>query len=197
VRIRGLAAIAAVTVSTIAAPAMAGKKPPPPVALPSCGPSDITASTATVLACNGFDAGNLLNQANAGTDQTILQSLGYSGWDGKIKDTAASVSNLGGTHTLNFGIQLTGISILAVHYGGGKGGPGQESTAFYVLDAAQGINQIHLAYAASSNAVLFVTGLPRHVVASVPEPASWATMLAGFGLIGGQMRRRRRVPATA
>jgi hypothetical protein len=25
---------------------------------------------------------------------------------------------------------------------------------------------------------------------SVPEPASWAMMIAGFGLIGGAMRRR-------
>ena len=77
------------------------------------------------------------------------------------------------------------------------GSPGAESTAFYVLDAAQGINQLHLTYNASSNAVLFVTGLPRHVVGSVPEPASWAMMLGGFGLIGGQLRRRRRISAIA
>jgi hypothetical protein len=25
----------------------------------------------------------------------------------------------------------------------------------------------------------------------VPEPASWAMMIGGFGLIGGAMRRRR------
>jgi hypothetical protein len=29
----------------------------------------------------------------------------------------------------------------------------------------------------------------------VPEPASWAMMLAGFGLTGAMMRRRRPVPA--
>jgi hypothetical protein len=28
------------------------------------------------------------------------------------------------------------------------------------------------------------------VVAAVPEPASWAMMIAGFGLVGGAMRRR-------
>ena len=32
-------------------------------------------------------------------------------------------------------------------------------------------------------------------VAAVPEPASWAMMLVGFGVVGGTMRRRR--PATA
>lgn len=161
----------------------------PPLA--GCAATDITASSATILACNGFMAGNLLNQANATTDEKILQALGYSGWDGKMTDVAGSVSGLNGKQTVNFGIALTGISIIAVHYGGGKGGPGQQSTAFYVLDAAQGINQIHLGYGASSNAVLFVTGLPRQITA-VPEPATWATMVGGFGLLGGQMRRRAR-----
>ncbi|MBW8883134.1 MAG: PEPxxWA-CTERM sorting domain-containing protein, partial [Asticcacaulis sp.] len=130
-------------------------------------------------------------------DQAILASLGYTGWDGKFKDTAASASSLGGSQTLDFGVALSGISIIAIHYGGGTNSPGRESTAFYVLDAAQGISQIHLAYGASSNAVLFVTGLPHDVIGTVPEPATWATMVGGFGLVGGQMRRRRRTSATA
>lgn len=31
---------------------------------------------------------------------------------------------------------------------------------------------------------------------AVPEPAAWAMMLAGFGLVGGAMRRRQKVAAT-
>lgn len=34
-------------------------------------------------------------------------------------------------------------------------------------------------------------------VAAVPEPATWAMMLLGFGAIGASMRRRRRVTAIA
>jgi hypothetical protein len=30
--------------------------------------------------------------------------------------------------------------------------------------------------------------------AGVPEPASWALMIAGFGLAGGRLRRRARIP---
>jgi hypothetical protein len=30
----------------------------------------------------------------------------------------------------------------------------------------------------------------------VPEPASWAMMLSGFGLIGGVMRGRRKIAVT-
>lgn len=31
---------------------------------------------------------------------------------------------------------------------------------------------------------------------SVPEPASWAMMIAGFGMVGGGLRSRRRIPVT-
>ena len=32
-------------------------------------------------------------------------------------------------------------------------------------------------------------------ISTIPEPASWALLIAGFGLTGAAMRRRRRVPA--
>ena len=40
-----------------------------------------------------------------------------------------------------------------------------------------------------------VTDVPVGSFPAAPEPASWATMLVGFGLIGGMMRRRRPVAA--
>ena len=40
-----------------------------------------------------------------------------------------------------------------------------------------------------------VTGLSLVSVGGVPEPSSWAVMLAGFGLTGAALRRRR--PARA
>jgi len=40
--------------------------------------------------------------------------------------------------------------------------------------------------------------MPGHLIGSVPEPATWAMMLVGFGLMGALLRvaRRRRI-ATA
>jgi hypothetical protein len=37
---------------------------------------------------------------------------------------------------------------------------------------------------------LFYTGTPG--LSAVPEPATWAMMILGFGLVGGVMRRRQR-----
>jgi hypothetical protein len=37
----------------------------------------------------------------------------------------------------------------------------------------------------------------QNVATSVPEPASWALMIAGFGMVGGAARRRRSVAVTA
>jgi len=39
--------------------------------------------------------------------------------------------------------------------------------------------------------------LPTWAPALVPEPQSWALMIAGFGLLGRAMRRARRTPVTA
>lgn len=46
---------------------------------------------------------------------------------------------------------------------------------------------------------LTVNFAPRVVTGAVPEPATWAMMLFGFGLIGGTMRRRAApsIPVTA
>ncbi|MFT3975823.1 MAG: PEPxxWA-CTERM sorting domain-containing protein [Sphingomonas bacterium] len=41
------------------------------------------------------------------------------------------------------------------------------------------------------------TGAPPPSAGAVPEPVSWAMMVAGFGLVGGTMRRRRRRPERA
>lgn len=32
-------------------------------------------------------------------------------------------------------------------------------------------------------------------ITAVPEPASWAMLIAGFGLVGGTLRRRRMLEA--
>ena len=58
-----------------------------------------------------------------------------------------------------------------------------------VTNANKSINNVN---GTSGDAVLMAD-----TVDSVPEPASWAMMITGFGLIGGTLRRRRTTIATA
>jgi hypothetical protein len=51
-------------------------------------------------------------------------------------------------------------------------------------------NQIHIAGSSGDNASYSGT-INVSRMAAVPEPASWALMVGGFGLIGGALRRRR------
>lgn len=96
------------------------------------------------------------------------------------------IDGLSGSHTVDFTTLLVGVSYVAMHFGNDQGGPGN-ATAFYKIDAGSGIDKINLVYNASSNAVLYSTGGGG---GGVPEPATWAMMITGFGLIGVAMRRR-------
>jgi hypothetical protein len=89
--------------------------------------------------------------------------------------------------------------------GGDSGGPG------FVNGRLASINSYGLTFGAGFGD--FKTGLnnswgefsgyvPIYIHADwinsvVPEPGSWAMMIAGFGLVGGTMRRQRKVAATA
>ncbi len=46
-----------------------------------------------------------------------------------------------------------------------------------------------------SNTAVFTLGQVSVPTAAIPEPASWAMMLGGFGLLGGAMRRPHRIAA--
>ncbi|WP_243445867.1 PEPxxWA-CTERM sorting domain-containing protein [Polymorphobacter arshaanensis] len=150
------------------------------VAIAGCANTDISPNA---LACQGFYAGNLLsnNPSDIAAQTTHLAALGFA-WDGNWNNVE-KISGLSGSHSVDFATMLHGISYVAFHFGNGVGGPGN-ATAFYKLDAGTATDVIALNYNASSNAVLYSTG-------TVPEPASWALMIAGFGIVGMGLRRRR------
>lgn len=57
------------------------------------------------------------------------------------------------------------------------------------IDSGDAVNAVR--FLSSQNAFEFDT---IGITASVPEPASWAMLIAGFGLVGATMRRRRLQP---
>lgn len=151
----------------------------------ACQTTDIT--LATVVSCSGFFDKNLLNSSHIDEQKAGLLDIGLD-WDGDFSSVTKR-SGLNGLQDISFDPALTGSVYIGVHYGNGNakdGGPGN-STAFYLLNAAQGLSQIHLAFGASSDLVIYSAGTPS----DAPEPASWAMMVGGFGLIGGAIRRRK------
>jgi hypothetical protein len=77
--------------------------------------------------------------------------------------TAPALTFAHSASTLTFGIQARG--------GGWQGGG----------DEAWGIDKLHVTFNGQFGA------------GAIPEPATWAMMIVGFGLVGGAMRRRTRL----
>jgi len=146
-------------------------------------PCAITDISPNAEACAGFFDGNLLSGSptDIAAQTAALGTLGFS-WDGDW-NAVDKISGLGGSHTVDFATLLQGVSYVAFHFGNGQGGPGN-ATAFYRLDAGAGLDTITLNYNASSNAVLYST-------TPVPEPETYALMLAGLVGVGFMARRRK------
>lgn len=173
--------------------------------LPNCAASDISATPAlSNQSCAGFYQGNLLNQASKSTVVPILNSLlGSSTYSVSTFQFGAfqGFSGLNGATSVDFtaapfSTKLNGMTLIGIHYGSGKGSPSDvagntrndksDSTAFYYFDAGKDLGKIDLNFGASSTITLFSTG-----PGGVPEPATWALMILGFGGVGAAMRRSK------
>ena len=67
----------------------------------------------------------------------------------------------------------------------------------WALIAARGINDAGqiAGYGRYNGQIRAFRLTPLDLGSAVPEPAAWAVMLAGFGLVGQMIRLRRRTPA--
>lgn len=148
--------------------------------LADCSFGDL--SGVTVSACSGFVGKNLIS--NSSDDQkSVLAILNdvfglgvtSAGWIEKI--------DLGGSKTIDFFKPLSGTTIVGLHFGGGKYGPGN-GTAFYQFDAGTNLNSFRTVFASSSSAALYLTS-------PVPEPENYAMLLAGLGVMGAIALRRK------
>ena len=110
------------------------------------------------------------------------------------------LESLGGATNLTFtGLAFYGLTYFGLHTGGGGTRPGVTSSAYYVVDyGATGGNTLKLNLDSSSNIAVYGTGKKdTPFEAPVPEPATWAMMIMGFGGVGSMLRRRRSSALTA
>jgi hypothetical protein len=190
--------LASLALTIAATPAYAAKPPPKDDAPVACALSNISP---TALACTGFFAGNLLSGSPADiTAQTAgLSPLGLA-WDGVFANVT-KINSLNGNTTVDFSTadqnpiaKIYGDTWIGVHFGAGAN-LGGTVTAFYKLNAGlTGLQTILLNITqGSSGFVMYKTGTapPPPPPPTIPEPASWAMMIAGFGLVGAAMRRRK------
>jgi hypothetical protein len=167
-----------------ATPAMAA------LTLVSGGACSTTTPNPAATACAGAYAGNLLNNNSIGDINLALDALVGGNYTpdvvwSALDPTKALVSGSGNdpTGTITFQQALSGNVILGVHFGDAGTGLG-DRTIFYLFNLAPGTTTLALNTQGFSDAVI--------IGASVPEPATWAMMLLGFGAIGFALRRKAR-----
>lgn len=151
------------------------------------GTCSITTTNPDAVACAGAYAGNLNNTASQADLNAALDALAGGSFSPDVVFTniegTGSLFTLVGTDTLNFSQTLFGPQILSAHFGDAGTGLG-DRTILYLFDfGTAGANSITLGTNGFSNAVL---------ITPVPEPATWAMMLLGFGAIGISLRIRRK-----
>jgi hypothetical protein len=146
-------------------------------------------------ACAAFE-GNINNGSPAGTAQElndavdILTGGDVFDVDWSVVDGTKAFFTAGSGTTLNFAETLFGEQILSIHFGNAGSGTG-DYTILYLFDfGTTGADSIVLNTQGYSNAVLVT---PPGSPPPVPEPATWAMMMLGFGAVGYSIRRRKPV----
>lgn len=113
--------------------------------------------------------------ANAGANQNAVVDL---------------LSGAAGAFTTN------PLDIVATLYGPGSDPIfGTNPWSSYTSTLTLGAGTYQIRFAEADNQLFFQQGVDNVSVAAVPEPASWLMLIAGFGLTGAAMRRRRNVIA--
>jgi hypothetical protein len=109
-----------------------------------------------------------------------------------VKDVYIAFTSWNG-NTANFSAPFTVVSQGCGFWGCGTFNPNMAGTGFATSQEVHGV----LKFAGTFTSISFTDtdefwhGLTVGTTGAVPEPASWAMLIAGFGLTGAAMRRRR------
>lgn len=156
-------------------------------------PSGLSCTTTqvspTASACVGWYTGQIMsnNPTDRADTKAALAMLGYNWTPNTTANTLQILGSLSGStidFTVGTGI-LSGKTIIGIHRGGAGAG-GTQSTAWFRWDNLKPTDKITLNLGGLSSSTLYITTFSQ-----VPEPGTWMLMIAGIGLMGWQLRRRR------
>lgn len=185
------------------------------LALPTVGPAEPSIGGcafaeslfgAPAVNCSGYYAGNVLSGSlPTGAVSTQIAALADLGITGLTPQTFnfggyPNISLNGSSTALDFGTTMSGLTVIGIHWGNipdpnapanPAGSSAHDYTAFIEFNLASGTTSIPILNTQGiSGAVLYGPGGPPP--GGVPEPATWAMMIAGFGATGFALRRSRR-----
>jgi hypothetical protein len=162
---------------------------PASAALTIVADCDETLPDPNAVACGGYYAGNL--NSNSPTDEADLQTaldllLGAGVVDYEFTEVEGTKDFFElDSGILEFDDTLFGSQVFSLHFGGAGEYDG-DVTVLYLFDfGTTGADSVDLNQDGFSNGIIITPP-------GVPEPATWAMMLMGFGAAGYAMRRRRR-----
>lgn len=156
---------------------------------PSIG-SLLTVTGLSVSGQSSFYA--LLNNyyGNPGINEYTITLTGLSG-------NSVSYESIGGVHTRDYNASVFTNNIAATTTEWYNNGIGQRYDvrtftlpSIFADDTITSFSILQTSYDNAIFAGLTFSTLPAGVTSDVPEPASWAMFIIGFGLVGGVMRRK-------
>ena len=141
---------------------------------------------------NGYTQG-VVNRPT-GTDLITLNAGGTKQFTfaAPIKDVYIAFTSWNG-NSPTFSAPFTVVSQGCGYWGCGSFNPNMASDGFYTSAEVHGV----LKFAGTFTSITFTDtdenwhGLTIGTTGAVPEPTSWAMLIAGFGLTGAVLRRRR------
>ena len=185
-----LVGVSAVTALAFAAPAFAADCDPFSFTDNGQAASFSDLTGVTVTQCAGFYGGNALNSGNAGSLTLINSVLTSTQW-GLTSVSSWLEKQDTNTPLINFATTLYGDTVVAFHWGNVPGAAGNVSALYRFNAGTAGVDTFSVFGGNGqglSNAAVYVTGVP-----AIPEPETYALMLAGLAAVGFMASRRRQL----